>query len=106
MSLLIYELRDEEHEEGSPTAGDSGATKQPERAHIISLLTWFTPKVLFLSLWQKLLRAYDSAGDRYKIGHFHMANIPVTSTKVDVINWLQQVESKFKFQSYSLVPLR
>ncbi len=26
-------------------------------------------------------------------------NIPVTSTKVDVANWLQQAESKFKFQS-------
>ena len=26
-------------------------------------------------------------------------NVPVTSTKVDVANWLQQVESKFKFRS-------
>ncbi len=26
-------------------------------------------------------------------------HIPVTSTKVDVANWLQQVESKFIFQS-------
>ena len=26
-------------------------------------------------------------------------SVPVTSTKVDVANWLQQVESKFKFQS-------
>ncbi len=26
-------------------------------------------------------------------------NIPVTSTKVDVANWRQQVQSKFQFQS-------
>ncbi len=31
-------------------------------------------------------------------------NIPVTSTEVDVTNWLQQVESKFKFKTSEQTP--